>query len=128
MFIQTITFHNIITTMLGLVKFLTVRERRRFKLISTSWEFIPNTNLGRPDQRSPEVTFGTTQVNISRVRLAPHNQGQPAARTFRPGLPLGSRLAPRTSLLPSRVCSFIEWGPASVVLLDFAVGMSYLAS
>ena len=36
------------------------------------------------------VTFGTTQVHISRVRPVPHNQGQPNARTFRPSLPLGS--------------------------------------
>ena len=34
--------------MLGLAKFLTVRERRRFESISTSWEFIPNTNPGLP--------------------------------------------------------------------------------
>ena len=34
--------------MLELAKFLTVRERRRFESISTSWEFIPNTNLGLP--------------------------------------------------------------------------------
>ena len=32
--------------MLELAKFLTIRERRRFELISTSWEFIPNTNPG----------------------------------------------------------------------------------
>ena len=47
-FIRTINFHNTITTMLGLAKFLTIRERRRFESISTSWEFIPNTNLGLP--------------------------------------------------------------------------------
>ena len=34
--------------MLELAKFLTIRERRRFELISTSWEFIPNTNPGLP--------------------------------------------------------------------------------
>ena len=33
------------------------------------------------------VTFGTTQVHISWVRLAPHNQGQPAVRMFRPAFP-----------------------------------------
>ena len=128
MFIGTITFHNTITTMLGLAKFLTVRERRRVKSISTSQEFIPNTNPGRPDQRSPQVTFGTTQVHISWVRLAPHNQGQLVAKTFRPGLPLGSCLAPHTSLLPSRVCILTKWGLARVELLGFTVGMSYLAS
>ena len=47
-FIRTIMFHNTVTTMLELVKFLTIRERRRFESISTSWEFIPNTNLGLP--------------------------------------------------------------------------------
>ena len=40
-FIRTIMFHNTVTTMLGLAKFLTIRERRRFESISTSWEFIP---------------------------------------------------------------------------------------
>ena len=48
MFIQTITFHNTITTILVLAKFLTIWERQRFESISTSWEFIPNTNLGLP--------------------------------------------------------------------------------
>ena len=47
-FIRTITFHNTITTTLVLAKFLTNRERRRFESISSSWEFIPNTNLGLP--------------------------------------------------------------------------------
>jgi hypothetical protein len=48
MFIRTIIFHNTITTILGLAKFLTVRKRRRFELISTSWKFILNTNPGLP--------------------------------------------------------------------------------
>ena len=51
-FIRTINFHNTITTMLGLAKFLTTRERRRFESISTSWEFIPNTNPGIPREGS----------------------------------------------------------------------------
>ena len=46
MFIRTIIFHNTVTMILGLAKFLTVQERQRFKSISTSWEFIPNTNPG----------------------------------------------------------------------------------
>ena len=41
-------FHNTVTMMLGLAKFLTIQERWRFESISTSWEFIPNTNLGLP--------------------------------------------------------------------------------
>ena len=41
-------FYMTVTTMLVLAKFLTVRERRRFELISISWEFIPNTNPGLP--------------------------------------------------------------------------------
>ena len=48
MFIRTITFHNTITTMLELAKFLTIQERRRFESISTSWEFLPNTNPDLP--------------------------------------------------------------------------------
>ena len=34
--------------MLGLAKFLTIQERQRFESISTSWEFIPNTNPNLP--------------------------------------------------------------------------------
>ena len=56
-------------------EFLTIQETQQFESISTSWEFIPNTNPGRPDHQSPQVTFGTTQVHISRVRTAPHNRG-----------------------------------------------------
>ena len=41
-------FYNTVATMLGLAKFLTIRERRQFESISTSWEFIPNTNPGLP--------------------------------------------------------------------------------
>ena len=41
-------FHNTVTTMLGLAKFFTIQERRRFESISTSWEFITNTNLALP--------------------------------------------------------------------------------
>ena len=59
-FIRIIMFHNTVTTMLGLAKFLTIRERRQFESISTSWEFIPNTNPGRPDQRSPLVQLKYT--------------------------------------------------------------------
>ena len=55
MFIRTILFHSTITTRLELAKFLTIWERRRFESISTSWEFIPNTNPDRPDQLSPLV-------------------------------------------------------------------------
>jgi hypothetical protein len=74
-FISTVTivFHQV-TTMPKLVEFLTIRKRRRFESISISWEFIPNTNPGRPDQRSPYVTFGTTHVQ-SRVGPTPHTQG-----------------------------------------------------
>ena len=33
------------------VKFLTIWERRRFELITTSWADIPNTNLDKPAPR-----------------------------------------------------------------------------
>ena len=70
MFIRTITFHNTITTMLGLAKFLTIRERWRFESISTSWEFIPNTNLGLPVM----VALGHLWYN-----LGPHFMGSSSA-------------------------------------------------
>ena len=63
MFIRIITFHNTITTMLGLAKFLTVRERRRFESISTSQEFISNTNPHFPHRGhvgSPLVQLRST--------------------------------------------------------------------
>ena len=62
-FIRTIMFHNTVTTMLGLAKFLTIQERQRFESISTSWEFIPNTNPGIPREgslRSPLVQLRST--------------------------------------------------------------------
>ena len=62
MFIITI-IHNTVTMMLGLAKFLTVRERWRFESISTSWEFIPNTNPDIPREgslRSPLVQLRYT--------------------------------------------------------------------
>ena len=70
MFIRTITFHNTITTMLELAKFLTIRERRRFESISTSWEFIPNTNLGLP----ATIALGHLWYNSG-----PHFTGSPSA-------------------------------------------------
>ena len=70
MFIRTITFHNPITTMLGLAKFVTIRERRRFESISTSWEFIPNTNPGLP----ATVALGHLWYNSG-----PHFVGSPSA-------------------------------------------------
>ena len=70
MFILTITFYNTVTTMLGLAKFLTVRERRRFESISTSWEFIPNTNLGLP----ATIALGHLWYNSST-----HFAGSPSA-------------------------------------------------
>ena len=90
------------------VKFLTVWERRRFESIATSWAvFLTQTHTSPSESR--RITFGTTQAHMSRVRLASHNQGQPAARTVRPSLPLGSCLAPNTSLLPP-VCALLQNG------------------
>ena len=70
MFIRTIIFHNTITTMLVLAKFLTVRERRWFESISTSWEFISNINLGLPAM----VALGHLWYNSG-----PHFVGSPSA-------------------------------------------------
>ena len=56
--------------MLELAKFLTIRERRRFNLISTSWEFIPNTNPSLPAM----VALGHLWYNSST-----HFVGSPSA-------------------------------------------------
>ena len=70
MFIWTIIFHNTVTTMLELAKFLTVRERQRFESISTRWEFIPNTNPCLP----ATVALGHFWYNSG-----PHFTGLPSA-------------------------------------------------
>ena len=63
--------------------------------------------------RSPLVQLRHTFCGFDQLPgLAPHNLGQPAARMIRTTLPLGSRLALRTSLLPSRVRTLIEQGLA----------------
>ena len=74
MFIRTITFHNTITMILELAKFLTIRERRWFESISTSWEFISNTNPGRQDQRSPLVQLKYTFRGFAQRRIIRDNQ------------------------------------------------------
>ena len=82
-------FHNTITTMLGLAKFLTIRERRRFESISTSWEFIPNTNPGLP----ATIALGHLWYNSGTHFAGPYcaaQSGTPDARMLRPSLPLGS--------------------------------------
>ena len=70
----TIKLHNLVTTMLGLIEFLTIQERQRFESISTSWEFIPNTNLGRPDQWSPLVQLRSTFHGLVQCRTIRDNQ------------------------------------------------------
>jgi len=92
-FIRTIMFHNTVTTMLELAKFLTIRERRRFESISTSWEFIPNTNPGLP----ATIALGHLWYNSGTYFAGPYRatqSGTPDARTFRPSLPLGSIWSP----------------------------------
>ena len=82
-------FHNTVTTMLELVKFLTIRERRRFESISTSWEFIPNTNPGLPAM----IALGHLWYNSGTHFAGPYRaaqSGTPDARMLRPSLPLGS--------------------------------------
>ena len=82
-------FHNIVATMLGLAKFLTIRERRRFESISTSWEFIPNTNPGLP----ATIALGHLWYNSGTHFAGPYRaaqSGTPDARMLRPSLPLGS--------------------------------------
>ena len=74
--------------MLVLAKFLTIRERRRFESISTSWEFISNTNLGL----LATVALGHLWYNSSTYFAGSPSaaqSGTPNARTFRPSLPLG---------------------------------------
>jgi hypothetical protein len=88
-FIRTIMFHNTVTTMLGLAKFLTIQERRRFESISTSWEFIPNINPGLPTT----IALGHLWYNSGTHFMSPYygaQSGTPDARMFRPSLPLGS--------------------------------------
>ena len=60
--------------MLELAKFLTVWERQQFESILTNWEFIPNTNLGRPDQRSPLVQLRSTFRGFAQRRTIKDNQ------------------------------------------------------
>ena len=89
MFIRTIIFHNTITTMLKLAKFLTIRERQRFESISTSYEFIPNTNPHFPvEVASGHLWYNSGTYFAGSYRAA--QSGTPNARTFRPSLPLGS--------------------------------------
>ena len=86
MFIRTITFHNTITMMLELAKFLTVRDRWRFESISTSWEFIPNTNpslpamvaLGHLWYNSGTHFVGLTSAAQSGTTSCQDNQDYPA--------------------------------------------------
>ena len=126
-FIRTIMFHTQLLRCWDQPSFsLSRRDDNSNRFQPAGNLFLTQTQVYQP--RQPQVTFGTTQVHISLVRPAPHNQGGLAARTIRTTLPLGSRLAPRTSLLPSRVCTFIEWGSARVELLGFAVEMSYPTS
>ena len=82
-------FHNTVATMLGLAKFLTIRERQRFESISTSWEFIPNTNPGLPAM----IALGHLWYNSGTHFVGPYRAAQFGtldARMFRPSLPLGS--------------------------------------
>ena len=88
-FIRTIMFHNTVTTMLELAKFLTIRERRRFESISTSWEFIPNTNPDLP----ATIVLGHLWYNSGTHFAGSYRaaqSGTPDARMLRPNLPLGS--------------------------------------
>ena len=87
-FIRTIMFHNTVTTMLELAKFLTIRERWQFESISTSWEFIPNTNPGLP----ATIALGHLWYNSGTHFTGPYCAAQsrtPDARMLRPSLPLG---------------------------------------
>jgi hypothetical protein len=82
-------FHNIVATMLGLAKFLTIWERRRFESISTSWEFIPNTNPDLP----ATIVLGHLWYNSGTHFTGPYyaaQSGTPDARMLRLSLPLGS--------------------------------------
>ena len=106
-FIRTIIFHNIVTTMLGLAKFLTIWERRRFKSISTSWKFIPNTNPGLPAMIALGHLWYNLGTHFAGSISAAQSRILPIAKTIRTTLPFGSRLAPRTYLLPP-VCALLQ--------------------
>ena len=82
--------------MLGLAKFLTIQERRRFESISTSWKFIPNTNPGLP----ATIAFGHLWYNSGiAVPSSAAPSGNPLCQVA--NLTLGLMpMAPRTSLLP----------------------------
>jgi hypothetical protein len=119
-----------ITTMQLLSQVLTIRERRRLKLISTSYEFISNTNPYFPHWGhvgSPIVQLRYNRGSDQRYTL----RDTMVSRLFKPCLPtiddrsLRSCLptvcwsTPRTSLLPP-MCALKQNGawPA----------LSYLAS
>ena len=71
------------------VKFLTIWERRRFESLSTSWEFIPNTNPGLPAM----IALGHLWYKSGTHFAGPYcaaQYGTPDARMLRPSLPLGS--------------------------------------
>ena len=87
-FVWTIMFHNTVTTMLGLAKFLTIRERRRFESISTSWEFIPNTNPGLPATIALGHLWCNSGTHFAGLYCVAQS-GTLDARMLRPSLPLG---------------------------------------
>ena len=76
MFIRTITFHNTITTMLELAKFLTIRERRRFESISTGNLFLTQTQADQiiSRLRSPLVQLKSTFRGFAQRRTIRGNQ------------------------------------------------------
>ena len=99
------------------VKFLTIRERRWFESISTSSEFIPNTNPGRPDQRSPLVPLRSIFCGFTQRHTIRDNQllglsglPYPWAHAWLPSYPyyhlecalLQNRAQPELSYLASR--------------------------
>ena len=127
-FVRTIMFHNTITTMLELAKFLTIRERRRFESISTSWEFIPNTNPHFP--RRGRVESPLVQLRYSR--------GSDQCRTLRDTTSLPGSLGPAYPwthvtgspyiLTSSSVRTFAYQVPIWVELLGFMVRTTYPAN
>ena len=103
MFIITIIFHQV-TMMKGLSQVSHYSGETAIRIDCNQLGKNPNTNSHFPRRghvRSPLVQLRTQLCGFGQCR---NFRDWPAARMLRPSLPLGSHLAPRTSLLPP-VCT-----------------------
>ena len=97
--IKTIKFHQLMLRARCSVKFLLSGRDYDLNWFQLAGELFLTQTQTYPRQGSLRSPLLQLKSN-SWVQSAPHNQGRPAARTIRTTLPLGSRLAPHTSLLP----------------------------